>query len=723
MKRKNKLKFSKKAKEFNLKKKKDINVKIKEKTEKNKKKLEKKIEKTNKKFIKEKVPLKLKLSITHIIAAVIPLLIVTFALLNLVKTTIISQVKDNHEKLMYSINENINMKLNEFENISMILLSDDSFMKVISKSKSDYDNLYQMMKEREKVVNEKLFSLKYSNDNIDNICIMKRDEVIQVDSLKDGLENNFFESDEYKKVSEAKGKVVWFSNLGNNKDDIYLMRKLSRLTTSQEIGILVIKIKKDYISQVFESFDEKTYEYIVDENGYVVYNSDIEIVGNKYDSFEKIKEDIKTKEVDKKDKLLGVIQDKYKMSSYIMCENNWLLIEEIPNKVFLDIVNSTKKIIVYLSLVIAVLSIIGSQLISINITYPIKYIRNRMKLVENGDLTAVSNIKGKYDMGQLSHSYNMMLESTKRLINDNKQLNSIVTDNSKEVKEIAQYSAAGSKEVTTAVESVSQGAMEQAKDAENAANIVRELVNRINETEENFNNVVESTENTKTISVNAVDIISELNNSTVAANELSHNYKNNITELVDKFKEILNIIGLIDGISEQSNLLALNAAIEAARAGEAGRGFAVVAEEVRKLAVQSKEAAQDISKIVNNVHNATNNTVKMIEEGEEIFIRQKDAVVKTDDTFNRIVENMETIKIKVDQVFERLSGLEEIQNEAIDSITSIASIAQQSAAAIEEVVATGEEQTSSAEHLVEMSNNLAQVVDKMNRMLDEFKVE
>ena len=61
---------------------------------------------------------------------------------------------------------------------------------------------------------------------------------------------------------------------------------------------------------------------------------------------------------------------------------------------------------------------------------------------------------------------------------------------------------------------------------------------------------------------------------------------------------ISNIIGTINGISEQTNLLALNAAIEAARAGDVGRGFAVVADEVRSLASHSRQASDEIDKLV-----------------------------------------------------------------------------------------------------------------------------
>jgi len=91
-------------------------------------------------------------------------------------------------------------------------------------------------------------------------------------------------------------------------------------------------------------------------------------------------------------------------------------------------------------------------------------------------------------------------------------------------------------------------------------------------------------------------------------------------------KEIGQVTDVIKKIADKTNLLALNATIEAASAGEAGKGFAVVAGEIKELANQSAQSADDIARRIEGIQTGTNQAVTVITAVSEIIAKINESV-------------------------------------------------------------------------------------------------
>jgi methyl-accepting chemotaxis protein len=108
--------------------------------------------------------------------------------------------------------------------------------------------------------------------------------------------------------------------------------------------------------------------------------------------------------------------------------------------------------------------------------------------------------------------------------------------------------------------------------------------------------------------------------------------------LSEASKEITEVTMFIAGVADKTNLLALNAAIEAARAGDAGRGFAVVADEVRNLAVETKEATDNISRIIKQLVDSSETIFNDTETMNELSQESHQVVNEFKQSFTRLSE-------------------------------------------------------------------------------------
>ncbi|MFN4214578.1 methyl-accepting chemotaxis protein [Exiguobacterium sp.] len=194
-----------------------------------------------------------------------------------------------------------------------------------------------------------------------------------------------------------------------------------------------------------------------------------------------------------------------------------------------------------------------------------------------------------------------------------------------------------------------------------------------------------------------------------------------VATMSNRSTEIQAILQQVGTISEQTNMLALNASIEAARAGEAGRGFAVVASEVGKLAVQSREYASEMTRVLGGLMDDTS----VVRESAHLFKQATEncQTVSADVTavFHRLTEDVSEIDTQIGSIQETRQHVT-AQMEALEtrlaSTKQAASVLQQQ---IQHVAAATEEQVAVQKELSHMSDRLASTANTLETVTTQLE--
>jgi methyl-accepting chemotaxis protein len=195
-----------------------------------------------------------------------------------------------------------------------------------------------------------------------------------------------------------------------------------------------------------------------------------------------------------------------------------------------------------------------------------------------------------------------------------------------------------------------------------------------------------------------------------------------IERLGERSVQISGIIGLISNISKQTNLLALNAAIEASRVGEHGRGFAVVASEIRMLADQTKQAAEQVTELVEHVVQDTNQASQAMAVGNEQVRIGVQGVSDSDLLFTSILAEMSQVTDQIQEVSAAAQQMTAGTEEISASVKVLADLASEASADSQSVAAASEEQLASMEEITASTESLSSMVQDLLDKLSYFKI-
>ena len=148
------------------------------------------------------------------------------------------------------------------------------------------------------------------------------------------------------------------------------------------------------------------------------------------------------------------------------------------------------------------------------------------------------------------------------------------------------------------------------------------------------------------------------------------------------------MVKIISDIASQTNLLSLNASIEAARAGEAGRGFGVVAAEIKKLAEQSNESANQIKEVVTEIDSSSKECVEEAENVRNIIKEESELLSVTQEKFRLLDSEIHESLSEIASVSEITGKLESIKGTILNAVGSLMEISEQTSATNEEVAAS-----------------------------------
>ncbi|KLN63190.1 methyl-accepting chemotaxis protein [Vibrio sp. VPAP30] len=327
---------------------------------------------------------------------------------------------------------------------------------------------------------------------------------------------------------------------------------------------------------------------------------------------------------------------------------------------------------------------------------PIREVATRLDDIASGegDLTQRLEVKSQDEIGQLAIGFNSFLDKLQSIISE-------VVDTTIQVGTTTQQSRIAAQQTRTSSDS-------QFKEVDLVATASEEMTQTAGLVVQNAEIAVREAEKANEAAVSGQSVVEKSQQEMMRLVERMTAAVPVVEELANNNANITEILSVIEGISEQTNLLALNAAIEAARAGEQGRGFAVVADEVRNLASRTQESVGEIRQVIENVQNGTRDVVQAIQDGNDLANDSATQVQNAAKELNQIFTAIASINDMNSQIVKAAEEQQSVSAEVNQSVTNIRDLSAQI--------------LSQAEESEMVSSQIADLSDKQQQLVNQFKV-
>ncbi|MBB3867782.1 methyl-accepting chemotaxis protein [Parageobacillus toebii NBRC 107807] len=360
---------------------------------------------------------------------------------------------------------------------------------------------------------------------------------------------------------------------------------------------------------------------------------------------------------------------------------------------------------------------------SLNLSRPLRTLSEAAKRIADGDLTGEKVIiRNRDEIGELAASFNQMTKNLRDVLEQVAMNAEQVAASSEQLTASAEQTSKATEQIALTIQNVAAGVEKQVQSVEETSETIDQMsegIQQISERAQNVSKIAMQTserasEGGKTIQT----AVAQMN----TVNDTVERLAGIVKGLGNRSEQIGKIIEVISGIADQTNLLALNAAIEAARAGEHGRGFAVVADEVRKLAEQSAQSAQQIASLIATIQEETNEAVRSMETVLKEVETGTGAIRTSGEAFQQIQTAVHEVAAHIQDVSASVQQMSAAAEQVVQSMQLVTQIAESAASGTQEVSAATEEQLASMEEISASAASLSKMAEDVKSLLKRFNM-